>query len=840
MTVNRIDEYLIKGKEYVRKEIHQNWGGRNDTGISVSKKYNYIFLFTPDNKKHWRYENDEEVFYYSSHEDHSVEKRFTGGNKAVFNHEYTGKRIFLFESVKRGIVKFIDEMVYIGQHRMLTNDNRDITVFELKRKKNKISTINLKQNTEERAQIEAEQDRLIEEEEFWNEVRRKEEKELENEQWLEEQKWEDAKARQDRLMEEKELENEQWLEEQKWEDAKARQDRLMEEKELENEQWLEEQKWEDAKARQDRLMEEEEEFWNEVRRKEEQEQEDERRRKELVEEFGWRDEAEWLENSMREDLMGDIQIEKGNPQGKDAQSDGITETDLLGRDILVKELSDFYTEYTDSNQSSFYLGIFARWGMGKSSILQMLSNAIRERKSEKNEYLVCKVDCSVFDKKDQLWIRILNQLIDEISKDGKNTFNFKWKFISFKTRFFARNFWEWLKGKNRWINILGIGSIFGFIIYKFMPLLMGENQNLREITFLITIVTACYTLVKSMSSIFKENVFLTDNRSIDNTYSRSINEYRLLLNLLNDVPKKKDIKILLILDELDRIHKDLLPDIIECIQLFKSLNEERVLEKREYNNNEMNNKSTISCIFSFNHDVLFPIIGRNISLEDKQLFIQSYKNYKGFVEGKDEDAYIDYYKLGKEYMDKYLDLSLYLEDSIDYRNLVDHLFDGNDIKRDNQGTNKASTRLFEGHEELEAEEILRQFGNQEEFEGAETKEQSEYQEELEVSEEQDAPSFTLTERQVIKDTICMYAADVEPRKIIRLKNALILLKKLNKLNEEQEDVIDIEKKKELQKFIINFLEIDISDKNAEIAATVEELPDNKYLKYTNYFIHNKD
>ncbi|MFC8767048.1 P-loop NTPase fold protein [Bacillus cereus] len=511
---------------------------------------------------------------------------------------------------------------------------------------------------------------------------------------------------------------------------------------------------------------------------------------------------------------------------------------MLGRDVLVKELSDFYTEYTDNNHSSFYLGIFARWGMGKSSIVQMLSNAIKERKSDKNEYLVCKVDCSVFDKKDQLWVSILNQLIDEISKDknknkNKNKedrFNYKLKFISFKTRFFARNFWEWLKGKNRWISILGIGSIFGFIIYKFMPLLMGENQSLREITFLITIVTACYTLVKSISSIFKENVFLTDNRSIGNTYSRSVNEYKLLLKLLNGIPKKKDIKILLILDELDRIHKDLLPDIIECIQLFKSLNEERLREKQEDSNNETNNKSTISCVFSFNHDVLFPIIGRNISLEDKQLFIQSYKNYNGFVEGKDKDVYVNYYKLGKEYMDKYLDLSLYLEDSIDYRNLVDHLFNGNDIEGDNEGENKESARLFEGHDEIESEELMQQSGDQE---------QSEYPAELEVPEERDVPSFTLTERQVIKDTICTYASDVEPRKIIRLKNALLLLKKLNK---EKEDVMDIEKKKELQKFIIDFLEIDISDKNknAEIAATVEESSDNKYLKYTNYFIHNKD
>ncbi len=59
------------------------------------------------------------------------------------------------------------------------------------------------------------------------------------------------------------------------------------------------------------------------------------------------------------------ETQDSNPQGKDAQSDTITEKDLLGRDVLVKELSDFYTEYTDNNHSSFYLGIFARWGDGE-------------------------------------------------------------------------------------------------------------------------------------------------------------------------------------------------------------------------------------------------------------------------------------------------------------------------------------------------------------------------------------------------------------------------------------------------------------------------------------------
>ncbi|MGR5970053.1 P-loop NTPase fold protein [Bacillus paranthracis] len=183
--------------------------------------------------------------------------------------------------------------------------------------------------------------------------------------------------------------------------------------------------------------------------------------------------------------LNSSETQDSNPNGEDGLSDRITNKDLLGRNLLVRELGNFYTEYSKANSSPLYIGIFSRWGMGKSSLVEMLSEYIGNNNSNINEYVVCKVDCSVFDKKDQLWVRILNQLIDKISKDKdkEDKFNFKWKFISFKTRFFARNFWEWLKSKNRWISILGIGGIFGFIIYKSMPLLMGENQNLRGLLF---------------------------------------------------------------------------------------------------------------------------------------------------------------------------------------------------------------------------------------------------------------------------------------------------------------------------------------------------------------------
>lgn len=75
----------------------------------------------------------------------------------------------------------------------------------------------------------------------------------------------------------------------------------------------------------------------------------------------------------------------------------------------------------------------------------------------------------------------------------------------------------------------------------------------------------------------------------------------------------------MILDELDRIHRELLPDIIEFIQLFKGIG----MNDKQINQEEMKvkvNESVISFSFSFNHDLLFPIIGKNVSLDDQKLF----------------------------------------------------------------------------------------------------------------------------------------------------------------------------------------------------------------------------
>ncbi|MDM5222990.1 P-loop NTPase fold protein [Peribacillus sp. NJ11] len=513
------------------------------------------------------------------------------------------------------------------------------------------------------------------------------------------------------------------------------------------------------------------------------------------------------------------------PNGEDGMTDEIAHKDLLGRDNLVKELSDFYIEYIQGKSSPIYFGIFARWGMGKSSVVEMITNIIRKRNSTENHYFVCKVDCSLMHKKDKLWISILKKLLDDLSvKDiKKNVFGSK--FWSLKTKFFIKNLIAWSK-RQWWLPSLVILSL-SFFIYNFskssLPTMLLP-KDFKEVLALISILTFLYTITKTILSLVKQNVFLFDDRNEESSYIKSVNEYKQLLTLINDIPKKKNLKILLVLDELDRIHKDLLPDIIELIQLFKGLNNE--LSTSEIDQN----KSVISFLFSFNHDILFPIIGKSVTLNDKQLLVHSYRDYRGFVEGEQKDAYIDYYKLGKEFMDKYLDLSLYLEEKIDYTTLVQELFGG-------MGESEESAVNIEMQEALKKNHVSDQHGSVE-------IEQGDFRLD---KEEQKLVSFTIHEMEVIKKTIKKYASNVEPRKIKRLKNALIMLKKLNKGN--QIDKEDRLYEKELTEFIVKFLEVDFLKGqintdvlSAEIAATNDNYfidEENVYLKFTEYFINEK-
>ncbi|MBX9970688.1 hypothetical protein H7K06_24465 [Priestia aryabhattai] len=548
-------------------------------------------------------------------------------------------------------------------------------------------------------------------------------------------------------------------------------------------------------------------------------------------------------------LVGQEQPHKSisNPNGKGGINDEISAKDLLGRKNLIEELSNFFIEYSEKNSSPFYFGVFARWGMGKSTVVQMLMERIKNKHSDTTEYIVCKFDCSLFDRKDKLWIAILKQILNALSeKRLKQVFSFNFfGLFSFKIKYFCFNLWKWFKSKG-WLTFgyIAIPGIFlAYYVYEFssfpkipktlIPADYKEGSAL--ITIVTTLITLLVTLIRVGVSIFKQNVLLLDKRNENSSFVQSRSEYRQLITLINKSKKKKNIKILLVLDELDRMHKDLLPDVIELIQLFKGLNTEQVIKERDKEKKRLRKnkikqnsekESGISFMFSFNHDVLFPIIGKEISLGDDQLLTSSYYEYKSYIQGEGKDARMNYFKLGKEFMDKYLDLSIYLEEEIDYTKLVDELFtDYINLHVDNNSFSSEKPK-----EDYELDLI------QDELDDVDV--DVEDVDEMDNS-QQDLNSFTELEIKIIKNTLQKHASRVEPRKVKRLKNALILLKKLNK----NDNIKDFDKyEEELAKFIMDFLEISDYQENYKpllICSDLERKVEN-HIKFTDYFIHNKN
>lgn len=525
-----------------------------------------------------------------------------------------------------------------------------------------------------------------------------------------------------------------------------------------------------------------------------------------------------------------------SPNGEGAINDRATKKDLLERDHLIREISDFYAEYSEKKPFPFYFGIFGRWGMGKSSVIEILTEYIEHKSSNECEHLVLRMDCSLFDKKDRLWISILNDLLDLLSTE-KVKESVKWEIRSFKSKFLNLNVKHWIGDNWRSFFLPGIPFIY-LIIHFFcigtFPKIIPKN--FKDAASMVSIITFLYGILKTGSLFIKQNLFLKDSRNESSSYIKSLKEYKQLISLLNDIKKEKDVKILIVLDELDRIHKDLLPDIIELIQIFKGLNNTSFSEDEDEEKKKEKNKSVISFVFSFNHDVLFPIIGKNTTLNDKQLLVGSYKKYDGFVEGTEKDAYVDYYKLGKEYMDKYLDLSIYLEEEIDYTRLVKELFkDVQESPSDEHvlplsESSKGDIQTTQRGRKLEANKPIIPFE----------------QKNL-VIEPNDRilhamSSFSDWEIKTITEIVNKYATKVEPRKVIRLKNALIMLKKLNKRTNFEANSLYRE---ELEKFIIGFLEVNGHKKNrTEVLMesntnenSTNDLEDtNEYLKFTEYFI----
>jgi 5-methylcytosine-specific restriction protein A len=137
---NRETAEFNVGEEYVRRELHDMLGGQRYGGISTPKRFPEVLIFTGDAGQQHVYGFDgwrgKSVFHYTGEgQPERGDMRFSAGNRAIRDHIGDGKRLLLFEQVRKrsGRVKFVGEMVYRGHHieqRDTAGYSREVIVFE--------------------------------------------------------------------------------------------------------------------------------------------------------------------------------------------------------------------------------------------------------------------------------------------------------------------------------------------------------------------------------------------------------------------------------------------------------------------------------------------------------------------------------------------------------------------------------------------------------------------------------------------------------------------------------------------------------------------------------------
>jgi hypothetical protein len=115
---------FIPDQIYKRSVIHDEYGGNRQSGICPSANYPYIFIFSGSQgllhgyKDRWENPN---VFSYSG-EGQSGDMKFIKGNLALRDHIQNGKRVFLFEYIQSGFVKYVSELDFYDVGYFETQD----------------------------------------------------------------------------------------------------------------------------------------------------------------------------------------------------------------------------------------------------------------------------------------------------------------------------------------------------------------------------------------------------------------------------------------------------------------------------------------------------------------------------------------------------------------------------------------------------------------------------------------------------------------------------------------------------------------------------------------------
>src|SRR5271157_4769351 len=108
---------FIQGKTYRRRDLHDEFGGSRQSGISPSGRYPIIFAFSGDSGAQFGYKDEwkDGVFHYTG-EGQIGDMKYLRGNLAVRDHAQNNKELHVFRQQRKAMVEYVGQMVCIGTY----------------------------------------------------------------------------------------------------------------------------------------------------------------------------------------------------------------------------------------------------------------------------------------------------------------------------------------------------------------------------------------------------------------------------------------------------------------------------------------------------------------------------------------------------------------------------------------------------------------------------------------------------------------------------------------------------------------------------------------------------
>lgn len=128
---------FVPGQVYRRKDLHKQYGGQEQGGISTPKDHAVVFLISGASGSQYGYTDgfrDDGMYWYTG-EGQVGDMEMKRGNAAVRDHKQSGKALHVFSDVGDATLQYVGEAEYVDHHKQVAPDRdgkpRQAIVFEL-------------------------------------------------------------------------------------------------------------------------------------------------------------------------------------------------------------------------------------------------------------------------------------------------------------------------------------------------------------------------------------------------------------------------------------------------------------------------------------------------------------------------------------------------------------------------------------------------------------------------------------------------------------------------------------------------------------------------------------